>query len=348
MNNGSIKLRYLIFALTTLVMAAGLVFSQKKVEPPKTAPPAKPIVARPFPNPMPMVMNGPSGTSEKSITVDPKVRITLPCVSQGTVKITGWERSEVRVFIKEGSSVGIRVRQKRPQSDKPVWIAVSNFNDEKNIPATPTECIWGDEIQIDAPVGAEVVMKGRETNTTVDSIRKASIVSAGGDISFRNIDEGITAVTYQGDITVENSEGAMSLETTSGNIIAFGAGPSDVGDVFKAKTNSGTVALQKLEHRQIEVNSISGTVKFDGTLLDSGLYSFGTTNGAISLSVAPDPPCFLSATYGYGNFDSDLPVKVATENVSDGAVKTIKGSLGKGDCKLNLTTNSGYIRIRKQ
>jgi Uncharacterized conserved protein len=346
MNNGSIKLRYLIFALTIVVTAASLAFSQKKSEPPKTAPPAKPFVFRPFP--VPMVAHGPGGTSEKSIAVDPKVRITLPCVSQGSVKITGWGRSEVRVFIKDGSSIGIRVRQKSPKNDKPVWIAVSNFNDEKSVPVTPSECIWGDEIEIDAPMGAEVVMKGRETKTVVDSIRKASVVSAGGDISFRNIDEGITAVTYQGDITVENSWGGMSLETTSGNIVAFGAGPSDVGDVFKAKTNSGAIALQKLEHRQIEINSISGTIKFDGSLLDSGLYSFGTMNGSISLAVPPDPPCFLSATYGYGNFNSELPIKVSTENISEGPIKTEKGTLGKGDCKVNLTTTSGYIHIKKQ
>jgi hypothetical protein len=331
----------------TLIAAASFVSAQKKTEPPKTAPPAKPVIARPFPNPMPIVTNGPGETSEKSIAVDPRVRITLPCVSQGSVKITGWERSEVRVFIKEGSQVGIRVRQKRPQSEKPVWIAVSNFNDEKDMPTNPTECIWGEEIQIDAPVGAEVVMKGRDTETVVDSIRKASVVSAGGDISFRNIDEGVTAMTYQGDITVENSEGAMSLETTSGNIVAFGAGPSDVGDTFRAKTNSGVIALQKLEHRQIEVNSISGSVRFEGSLLDSGLYSFGTTNGAISLSVPPDPPCFISAAYG-GNFSSELSIKVATQNIAEGPIKSIKGTLGKGDCKLNLTTTTGIIRIKKQ
>src|SRR5258708_22689376 len=43
------------------------------------------------------------GTYEKSIAVDPRVNITL-CVSQGDVKINGWSRNEVRVFIKNGSN----------------------------------------------------------------------------------------------------------------------------------------------------------------------------------------------------------------------------------------------------
>ena len=355
MINGSIKLLGSIFGLTLILAAAGSVLPQAK---PKTAPPtrepAAPVLpGKPFPKiiPTPKVWAqvGPSGTTEKSIAVDPRVNISIPCVTEGTIKITGWQRDEVRVFIKEGSPVGFRVKQKSAKSEKPVWIAVASFNKEGNAPPTPTECIWGDEIEIDAPIGAEVTMRGRETKTIVDSIRKAMIVSAGGDISFRNVSEGISAATYEGDLVVENSTGPMNLETTSGNIIAFGAAPGDVGDTFKAKTSGGTISLQKLEYRQTEVNSISGSVLFNGSILGGGSYSFNTTNGSIKLSIPGDTACFVTATYGPGGLNSEIPLKTTTENVTPGPVKTIQGTLGTaGDAALRLTTNSGTILIRKQ
>src|SRR5438128_9018948 len=41
-------------------------------------------------------------TSEKSIKVDSNVNLSL-CVTQGTIKVNGWNRSEVRVFVQDGS-----------------------------------------------------------------------------------------------------------------------------------------------------------------------------------------------------------------------------------------------------
>jgi DUF4097 and DUF4098 domain-containing protein YvlB len=170
----------------------------------------------------------------------------------------------------------------------------------------------------------------------------------GGDIVVRNATEGVTAATYRGDVAVENVDGAISLESSSGNILASEVGPSDVGDVFRAKTNGGAISLQKIGHRQIDVNSISGSVLYNGTFLSGGSYTFGTTNGSMVLSLPADVSCKLSASYGFGNFKSDIPVKLITENISPGPTKRIYGMLGTGDATLNLTTSSGQIDIRRQ
>jgi DUF4097 and DUF4098 domain-containing protein YvlB len=226
---------------------------------------------------------------------------------------------------------------------------LSSFDKGGNMQAMHSDCIWGNEIQIDAPLGAEIAMKGRETNTVIDSVRKAQVVSASGDLSFRNISEGVSAKTFEGDLYVENSQGPMNLETTSGNIVAFGAAPGDVGDTFRAKTTGGTISLQKLEYRQTEANSVSGTVLFNGSILSGGSYTFNTTNGSIRLAVPGDTACFVIATYGPGALNSELPLKESTVNVTPGPVKTIRGTLGAGgDAVVKLTTNSGAILIRKQ
>ena len=333
MNSLKITIKYLAFALVFSYAFSISVFSQ-------TIPAPKPPPPRTFPQAPPPEKRI---DTEKSLAVDAKVNISL-CVLEGNVKVNGWERSEVRLFVKGGNPVNFKVRETGRQSGKPVWITVLSLDgaSEKS-----SECFFGDEIEIDVPRGASVHLKGQETKTSVDSVRKASIENIGGDISLRNISEGVNASTYEGNVSVENSGGAFALTSLNGNIIAFELNPSEIGDTFKAKTSNGTIVLQNLEHRQIEVNSISGAISFNGTFSSGGSYTFNTSNGAIMVAVPPETSCKLTASFGFGGFNSELPYKIITENVTS-RIKNVVATMGDGDATLNLTTSSGVIRLKKK
>ncbi|MBK8304848.1 MAG: DUF4097 family beta strand repeat protein [Chloracidobacterium sp.] len=139
----------------------------------------------------------------------------------------------------------------------------------------------------------------------------------------------------------------MMLESTNGNVIVFGSGPSEIGDQFKAKTNSGNVNLQRLDYRQVDVTSISGSVSYNGEILSGGSISLSTSNGSIRMSVPVDTSCQVVASYGFGTFNYDLPLKIETENIMEGPVKRVVGKLGTGGASVRLTTNSGSIVIKK-
>jgi hypothetical protein len=295
----------------------------------------------------PGIEMGDGTTSERLIAVDQKVSINL-CVTQGDVKINGWKRNEVRAFVSEGSKFGFRVLQKSMKGESPVLISLVNLRQLPNGATTTTECIAGDEIELDVPENAAISLKGRQADIDVDGIRKIWVNNVGGDIDVRNVSEGVSASTFQGDVSVENSSGAMELSSSSGNIVVYGVEPAEVGDAFKAKTNSGAISLQKVGYRLSDVNSLSGTVLFVGELLSGGSFSFTTTNGSIRLMLPQETGCRVTATYGYGSFDSQLPFKTITDNISSGAVKTVNGVIGAGgDATLRVTTNSGSIQIRK-
>ena len=67
------------------------------------------------------------------------------------------------------------------------------------------------------------------------------------------------------------------------------------------------------------------------------------------MSIPATSSCRISATYGYGNFSTEIPIKIETENISPGPVKSIVGKLGGGgEALLKLTTNNGSIGIKKQ
>lgn len=282
---------------------------------------------------------------EKSIVVDPKVNVSL-CVAEGNLKITGWERGEIRAYVAGGSEVGFKVQQKSRQNNA-VWVMVTGSDPAKNEVVNSEECLSGEEIELDVPRGATVNVKSRTSETIIAAVRKAVVKNIGGDIYFNNIEQGIDAATYEGDVTVENSGGAITLESANGNIVAFDVAPSEIGDILKAKTNSGAITLQRIEHWQTEINSNSGSIKFVGEFQNGGQYNFGTQVGTILLAIPEKSSCRINALYGYGKFNSELKLAIITENVMSKAQRLV-ATIGGGDANVNLTTYSGAIRIRKQ
>jgi DUF4097 and DUF4098 domain-containing protein YvlB len=201
----------------------------------------------------------------------------------------------------------------------------------------------GSEIELDVPRGATVKLKSRESEIQIGSVAKVGVENGGGNIYLNDIERGITAVTYAGGITVEKSSGSISLTTTSGNIVAIDVSPSDIGDIFKAKTNSGMITLNDVVHRQIDTTSISGSTSFAGAIIDGGQYGFGTQNGTIVLAIPANSSCKINAVFSFGAFASELPLLNALKKE-----QSLSAQIGQGAATLNLRTVSGAIRIRKQ
>lgn len=318
--------------------------------PPVEAPASPPGVPA-APAPLPTFEFSPQDKFERSIKTDAAVNLNFGCVLHGSIKVNGWNRNEVRVFVSQGSKFAFRVAQKNPRSGEPVWIKV--VRSETNLKYGPeSECLSGDEIEVDAPVSSTITIKGREISTTIDTVKKVDVSSIGGSITVRNVTNGVTASAGVGNITVEASQGPMQLDTTTGDVVVFEAGPSDFGDTFYAKTNSGSVMLQRLGFRQVNVGSVTGSVGYSGEIISGGSYNLRTSRGTIRMAVPIKASFRLWATYGFGSFSTDIPVDIMTENLSGpgktpGPLKSIVGKAGSGDATVKLTANNGNIEIKK-
>src|SRR5690606_9199768 len=127
----------------------------------------------------------------------------------------------------------------------------------------------------------------------------------------------------------------------------FDVSPGQIGDLFRAKTNSGAFTRQKVAHRRIEANPITGSVLFDGSFLAGGIYGFKTSNGSIRVLIPERSSCNITAAYGWGSFNSELPMKFTYRNETSRS-KNLAGVIGAGEsCNLDLTTNSGSIIIQR-
>lgn len=324
----------------------GMLFSVN-VSAQKTKPPVKPRV--PFPTAVvaaPPMAPDEMETTERSIATDPRVSIKL-CVAEGMLKVNGWNRDEVRLFVKNGSAPSIKVLENNEESSKPNWILIARSPMPNKQMEMESDCISGQNIEIDVPIAASLEVRGRNADVTVDSVRKFSIKNIEGNISLRNVSSGITASTFQGDITVEDSGGAISLESSAGNILAYGVKQGQIGESFRAKTASGAITLQNVGSRQIDANSISGSVKFIGKFAGGGIYNFKTSNGSIELNIPKDSSATFKASYGFGSFNSELPLKISYKDERL-PMRNLGATCGAGEANVLLTTNSGRINITDQ
>src|SRR5215213_5206425 len=123
-----------------------------QVKPPKV--PKEPKI-KTYPTPPghqpPGFFDGDGETTEKSMIVDPNVAIKL-CVAQGDLRINGWNRNEVRIFVKDGRQFNMKPLEKSAQSGKVNWLWIGNTVEGR--PAPLAQCLAGEKIEIDAPVGS--------------------------------------------------------------------------------------------------------------------------------------------------------------------------------------------------
>ncbi len=55
----------------------------------------------------------------------------------------------------------------------------------------------------------------------------------------------------------------------------------------------------------------------------------------------------IKASYGFGRFNSEIPLNIVTDNDTPGG-KTVVAFMGGGDAAVNITTTNGSIGIKKQ
>ena len=310
--------------------------------------PSKPSMPPPAPVAAPSAVSAPFAR-DGSVLTTPDVNLSM-CVNSAKLTVNSWSRNEIRVYVGDGSKFAFKVLERDKQTSKPAWVAIVASGQKPSVGMMGGECLSAEHIELDVPAGTTLKLKGKTASVSIDSISRVGIDSLGGDIELRGIANGISAKVYSGDISIEDSFGVMQIETTTGNNIVYEAGPSQSGDTFLAKASSGTISLQKLNYRQIEAGSISGSIIFGGSLITGGTYRLQTSNGSLRVSLPPQTKCQVAATYGYGNFASEFPVKIVTENIQEGQIKRIVGEIGGtgGEAELRLSTTTGSISIKKQ
>jgi hypothetical protein len=214
---------------------------------------------------------------------------------------------------------------------------------------------------------------------TSGSTITVSVDEGFGFLSARSVDFNVTVPenvnlqlkTTSGDISVDNADGSMTLQATSGNITTtndtfvgdaiLNTTSGDIqstNDVFSnnasLSTTSGDISMhQDTLNGSAKVNATSGDIDFTGTLASSTTpnvsYQFTAISGDIHVGLPANASFNVQADTTSGSIDAgDFP-SINVQDAHHGSGSHADGSVGSpGGPSITINTTSGDITIHQQ
>lgn len=195
--------------------------------------------------------------------------------------------------------------------------------------------------EVGVPAGVRVIMEATSGTLTARGIEAdvdASTVS--GSIELRDIGGMATVEAVSGEITASGVRGGIHIEATSGPVSISDA----AGEVIVEHT-SGDITLRDVRSRLVRIETVSGDLRFDGSIDPNGRYEFETHSGTIRLALPPTVGAELTLSTFSGSLSSDFPITPAPR--SDRREKRLQFRLGGGGARITAETFSGSVVITR-
>jgi DUF4097 and DUF4098 domain-containing protein YvlB len=290
-------------------------------------------------------------TQERHVVQLPAVNsvVVTVCTASGSIAVRGWDKSEVLVVAGDDQRVELRREDKTTVGPaEKVNVIVSDAEEEG---AHQPECNSSEDITLNVPHGANLFVKTREGDVSIDGVGEAHLNTVSGSLNAQNVANAVDMDSATGDLAVGNSAGNIRLGSVAGNIVASDLNSTNVNNVFVAKSISGDICMSSVGHQQVQVSSTSGDVSVAGPLLKGARYKLNTTSGDVSLSLPEDASFkFSGRVFQGGDIVTDFPLKFSNEPLPVKVISEGKltGSYGSGDASLEVSSFSGTIRLSKR
>jgi len=279
-----------------------------------------------------LALNANAERVDKTLKVDLDGDIRIEVI-EGKVVIEGWDKPAVRVT----GNV--------PDMDDFVFVS---DGDETMIEVESEHGFWGRhkrggyaKLTINVPHRSNIISEGASSSFVIAGIKGTVRTSTmSGDIS---LDGGVGKVhleSVSGDVVAINSQGKLTLESVSGDIEA-----KVKSDFFEAESVSGSIeaSIGKADH--VELQTISGDIEVDLSLIKGGELEADTVSGDIDLKFLNDK---LDASFEIDTGPGGSVRNLITDDKQDSSFAfsgSMEFKVGKGSSSVEIETMSGTVRI---
>lgn len=195
--------------------------------------------------------------------------------------------------------------------------------------------------EVSVPAGIRVNMEAVSGDIIVRGVSadvEASTVS--GIVELRDIGGLADVEAVSGHVTASGMRGGIHVEATSGIVTI-----SNVDGEVIVENTSGSITLTDIRSRLVRAESVSGDVRFQGSIESSGRYEFASHSGSIRLELPPSTGAQLSLSTFSGSLASEFPITLDPRSRS--SEKRLEFRLGNGGARLSAETFSGSISITR-
>lgn len=197
------------------------------------------------------------------------------------------------------------------------------------------------DYRLTVPAWMDLELSSIEGDITVDNSQgKLSINSVEGGVSVRGGREFISVHSVEGDVTVEGARGRVEANTVDGGIMITNTD----GAIF-AETVDGDITMETVSSSDVEANTVDGNVSYRGRVVPEGRYRLGSHDGDITLEV-PELSAVVSVSTFEGEF-STCGYPATVNNTGDRNKKRFRFTVGSGGARVDLESFDGNIYLIK-
>jgi len=259
------------------------------------------------------------------IAVQPGARLDVEAF-RGEVVVRTWAQNEMRIVAHHSSRTRIGISQ----SSSVVRLRPQAYRGVANV-----------DVEITVPAGTYIDVNGTFMSADLSGeLGEVRAETVQGDIAVVGATGFVYLYSVQGDVRLEDAAGDLNVHSVHGSLTVSGA----VGKVTADATH-GSITLGDIESSQVEATTVSGTVRFEGTIEDGGRYKLGTHSGDVIITVPENINAAISVSTFSGNFDAGFPITL-TETWNQG--RQFSFTVGDGSARVDLESFSGDIDLRRR
>ncbi len=160
------------------------------------------------------------------------------------------------------------------------------------------------DLSVELPRGTVVLIRSHSGDISVAGTdADVEVRSTSGDIAVTNARQ-LRVATVAGDIIARTISDGVRISTTSGDIVLENV----TGDVDVAGTSSD-ITLRDVTSRRVQIQVVSGDVRWTSGFDDSGRYEFNSHSGEVRLQVPANARALLDVQSFSGEVSTtDLPL----------------------------------------
>jgi DUF4097 and DUF4098 domain-containing protein YvlB len=265
--------------------------------------------------------------TDTTLAVPPTARLQLQTQS-GSIKVTAWDRNEMRVHAEHGmrDQIEINVRGSVVEVDA---------QRRRGGPAAV-------DYEITVPRTMSLELSGQETEIEVEGVTGSiSAESVEGGVTIRGAGGPVEVHTVEGNVVIDGARGEVKVEGVEGDITITNV----VGDLT-VETTDGDVTLENVDAANVDVSTVDGDVHYSGTIRDRGRYGFSAHSGDIVVAMPTTVNATVTVATFDGSFEADPSFKVQVTTVRPG--RRFSFTLGSGAARVELESFDGTIRLERR
>jgi DUF4097 and DUF4098 domain-containing protein YvlB len=267
--------------------------------------------------------------TRRAAAADGVVHIENPA---GSVKVVGWDRLEVSVSGTAGRGAeGVSIRGGGRRTNVEVETVGHPHSVHSNI-------------EVRVPAGSRVEVESFASDVSVSGVTGAvSVECVNGNIEISGATQEVDASAVNGGVQVTGTATRVSADSVNGPVTVRGGS----GDVQASTVNGRLVVSGRGPYERAELETVSGSVLFEGALAPQASVSIESVSGGVEVVL----PASVAADFNVSTFSGDVtnelgpPAERTNRYTSE---KSLEFSTGSGGASVSISTLSGGIQLRKR